>query len=563
MTPEKKVEPAPLVPPFVRYVASAIPMVFDDSLSYYECLAALTKYLQDVVKVINNNGAVTEEYIQLTKDLKEYMDNYFDNLDVQEEINNKLDQMAEDGTLQEIITAYIQANVAWTFDTVADMKNATNLVAGSYARTLGFHTLNDGGGATYYITDSGTADEMQVIAVGDLYANLVLTSEVTPEMFGAYGDNSHDDSASIQKAFDSGRVVRLLHKTYLTNSTINISGEYIEFNGTEGTIKYTGALNAILFGRIDHGKINLGRVLADNGNCIRAYSATGLTAPADYIVYLDLHFEQLRAKYKCISFETTGTGFINEVRLYGGKFSGGEYGVHFVSDSNHNFYGSDSFHCYNCCFEGTDNNYYFKSPYHMFRGIECLNDRFVEIPSSTHITLVGNFVTCRWQSWGNMSESRMNLSQANVKLNLDFDFPILNSDASAIFAAGIKYDTHSRKSYVFNEYIRYYPSGYGKHVTAGAVRCFKIDNMCYLQLVGVTGDSTSFPIMDSDHKLPFQFIPTEFERTYSCATADGYTGVVTVNTDGTLTFWTNSSSMVGKPFYGTIAYDPMINSNPS
>lgn len=106
MTPDKKVEPAPLVPPFVRFVASAIPMVFDDSLSYYECLAALTKYLQDVVDVINNNGAVTEEYIALTKELKEYVENYFANLDVQEEINNKLDAMVADGTLTTLIGNY-------------------------------------------------------------------------------------------------------------------------------------------------------------------------------------------------------------------------------------------------------------------------------------------------------------------------------------------------------------------------------------------------------------------------------------------------------------------------
>ena len=106
MTPDKKVEPAPLVPPFVRYVASAIPMVFDNSLSYYECLAALTKYLQDVVDVINNNGAVTEEYIALTKELKEYVENYFANLDVQEEINNKLDAMVADGTLTTLIGNY-------------------------------------------------------------------------------------------------------------------------------------------------------------------------------------------------------------------------------------------------------------------------------------------------------------------------------------------------------------------------------------------------------------------------------------------------------------------------
>ena len=244
MTPDKKVEPAPLVPPFVRYVASAIPMVFDDSLSYYECLAALTKYLQDVVTVINNNGEVTEEYIQLTKDMKEYMDNYFDNLDVQEEINNKLDQMAEDGTLQEIITTYIQANVAWTFDTVADMKTATNLVNGSFARTLGFRSINDGGGAIYKISNSGTANEMDVIAIDDLYATIVKDKIMSPEQFGAYGDSTHDDTDSINRCIAIADVINFYPKTYLVSiDPVNAYAFDLPsnktINGNEGTLVLT------------------------------------------------------------------------------------------------------------------------------------------------------------------------------------------------------------------------------------------------------------------------------------------------------------------------------------
>lgn len=110
---DKIVHAAP-VPPFVRFVASAVPMVFDNSLSYYECLCALWKWMQDnLVDVINNNATVTEHYIELDEEtrqlfveLKDYVDNYFDNLDVQQEINNKLDQMVEDGTFEEIFSQY-------------------------------------------------------------------------------------------------------------------------------------------------------------------------------------------------------------------------------------------------------------------------------------------------------------------------------------------------------------------------------------------------------------------------------------------------------------------------
>lgn len=104
----------PNVPPFVKFVCANVPMVFDDSLSYYEALCALWKYVQGMTDVINNNATLEEEFIEKFNELsgkfdelKTYVDTYFDNLDVQEEINNKLDQMAEDGVFQEIINAYL------------------------------------------------------------------------------------------------------------------------------------------------------------------------------------------------------------------------------------------------------------------------------------------------------------------------------------------------------------------------------------------------------------------------------------------------------------------------
>ena len=224
-----KIVPAAPVPPFVTFVASAVPMVFDNSMSYYEALCALWKWLQDdVINVINNNASVTNEYIDLTNEytakfieLKNYVDTYFDNLDVQEEINNKLDAMVEDGTLQEIITTYIQANVAWVFDTVADMKDSTNLINGSYAKTLGFYSLNDGGGATYYINNTGVADEHATIAIDTLLAHIVPDTIVTPEQYGAYGDDTNDDSTALQLAINSGKEVRC-DKTYLVNTGLDL-----------------------------------------------------------------------------------------------------------------------------------------------------------------------------------------------------------------------------------------------------------------------------------------------------------------------------------------------------
>lgn len=81
-----------------------LPASYVDSMSYYECLLWLCNYLENtVVPAINNNAEALEELQHLYIQLKEYVDNYFDNLDVQEEINNKIDEMVEDGSLEEIL----------------------------------------------------------------------------------------------------------------------------------------------------------------------------------------------------------------------------------------------------------------------------------------------------------------------------------------------------------------------------------------------------------------------------------------------------------------------------
>ena len=167
-----------------------------------------------------------EEYIEKFNDLHDYVEDYFENLDVQEEINNKLDDMLEDGTLQEIITTYIQSNVAWTFDTVADMQAATNLIEGSYARTLGYYTINDQGGGLYKVIahDSETIDGGKYIELSEtLTAELiVIDNEVNAKQFGAKGDGVTDDTTELQNALSSGYNVYLPTGTYLVSETLNM-----------------------------------------------------------------------------------------------------------------------------------------------------------------------------------------------------------------------------------------------------------------------------------------------------------------------------------------------------
>lgn len=100
----EKIKPTGL---FTNYIYKAIPLAFDESMSYYETLCGLLSYLKDtVIPTLNNNADAIIEVQTLMQNLQNYVDNYFDNLDVQNEINNKLDEMAQDGTLAEIIEDY-------------------------------------------------------------------------------------------------------------------------------------------------------------------------------------------------------------------------------------------------------------------------------------------------------------------------------------------------------------------------------------------------------------------------------------------------------------------------
>lgn len=157
--------------PFTRfiYTIGQLPSSYLFSMTYEEQLIWLCNYLAEtVIPTVNNNGEAVEELQNLYIELKEYVDNYFENLDVQEEINNKLDEMAESGELIEIISEYLRLSSVLAFDNVAAMKLGDNFIEGSICRTLGYSNYLDKDGAYYRIrtlTSGDVIDEINIIAL--------------------------------------------------------------------------------------------------------------------------------------------------------------------------------------------------------------------------------------------------------------------------------------------------------------------------------------------------------------------------------------------------------------
>ena len=278
------------LPPFKKMCVTIgnLPSSFVESMSYYEALCWMYNYLdKTVIPAINTEGeAITELQTAFTT-LKTYVDNYFENLDVQEEINNKLDAMAEAGTLTDIIAQYLGLAGVLAYNTVADMKAAENLVDGSTAKTLGYHTLNDNGGANYKIrtiTNDDVVDEMTIIALYDntLIAELIKTDTMYPEQFGAYGDNSHDDTLSLQTCLNTCNNSQL-KGIYLVNDTIDINNNI--FMDGNSYIKASETLSILV--TIAKNSQKIGREFHINVDC-NGICTTGIAVGSPRKCNLDL-----------------------------------------------------------------------------------------------------------------------------------------------------------------------------------------------------------------------------------------------------------------------------------
>ena len=92
---------------FRFWCQKVLPLVYDDSLSYYELLCKVVDTLNEVITNLNNFNEDINNLLKAYVELQDYVNNYFNNLDVQTEINNKLDVMATDGTLSQIINEQI------------------------------------------------------------------------------------------------------------------------------------------------------------------------------------------------------------------------------------------------------------------------------------------------------------------------------------------------------------------------------------------------------------------------------------------------------------------------
>lgn len=160
-----------ILTPFKLCVLENFPFIEADfdALTNYQIMCKMVEYMNSISK---NQNLVQTNMIELN--------NWFNNLDVQDEINNKLDSMAKSGELQEIIESYLNSNCIVAFNTLTDLKNGENLIEGSFACSYGKNSLNDGYGAFYKIrtiTSSDVVDNDKIVALNT--SNTLIAEKIT------------------------------------------------------------------------------------------------------------------------------------------------------------------------------------------------------------------------------------------------------------------------------------------------------------------------------------------------------------------------------------------------
>ena len=232
------------IPKFRRCVLQNFPFIEQDfdALTDYGLLCKVVEYLN---KTIDSQNSLTEDFVTLTtlfNTLKEYVDNYFDNLDIQEEVNNKLEEMAEDGTLESIITVYLRENIA----TITD---------GYTLDTIGAIGYNTQTGAYYEITDTIDHSHVQHEVATGKYATIIE---------GAYLNQADKTVAPMSQAL----VSRLAHNaaSYITRrNNFVYGGTYSAFRPNVAQVGGKWEINCSTFAVLmmygidyEHSEYNLG-----------------------------------------------------------------------------------------------------------------------------------------------------------------------------------------------------------------------------------------------------------------------------------------------------------------
>lgn len=213
---------------FRNWVLENFPFIEDDfdALTDYELFCKMIEYVKKV---------------------------HIDNERFINEITTKLEQMYNEGKFDSLIEEIVNLQLIFVYNTVSDMKSATNLVNGCHAQTLGYYSISDGGESTYLIrakTNDDVIDDIFILSLSDndLVAELLVKDRlINVKQGGVTGSNLDNNTSKLAIIFSKGYDMYFPKGTYNLDSYLTLTSHKIYGDNSNRTIiKYIGETNGQL-----------------------------------------------------------------------------------------------------------------------------------------------------------------------------------------------------------------------------------------------------------------------------------------------------------------------------
>lgn len=285
---------------------------------------------KDIALLLHITYQLFQSQVELQKQFVElytFVKDFFENLNLQEEVNNWLNQALLDGTLAGILGNFLHYH--FTFKNYNEMLKSSNIFKdNTFAYILGYHNENDGGSGEYiiHVNDDNIAYEL-----------IQLSNKINVVSNGAYSDGTMDISGIVNSLIDKYGNDEDTYPTteiptivfpkgeYLINSTITVN-KNVKFDfsncvlkGTASPFFYVGNLNKVsLYG------VELKNFIADGSDSVSFITIENCTEfkMTDGLIY---NFTPTTGKYVIDLINTGNTvssAFISSIRVIGEMMNG-------------------------------------------------------------------------------------------------------------------------------------------------------------------------------------------------------------------------------------------------
>ena len=225
--------------PFRTWCKTVLPLVYDDSLSYYELLTIMVNYINDIIKEIKLINPLLNDIINQMEKLKKEVEKAIQELPelVETEVDAYLAHMVETGAFAEILIDDTTTSLikTWSSDKISDALSSKADTSAIPTKTSDL--VNDSGFVTSSAIPTKTSD-----LTND--SGFITSSDLPTKLSDLTNDEGFIGFTDVTGTLVAGNTsITLSNNAITTNSTIDIytsdGTEWESFTIATGSITIT------------------------------------------------------------------------------------------------------------------------------------------------------------------------------------------------------------------------------------------------------------------------------------------------------------------------------------